>query len=38
MILRLYKSAKFGFIKDNKSSFSIKEEAYQDNNKSNCNC
>ncbi len=38
MILRLYQSAKFGFIKDNKSSFSIKEEAYQDNNKSNCNC
>ena len=38
MILRLYKSAKFGYIKDNKSSsFPIKDDNFQNNN-SNCNC
>ena len=39
MILRLYKSAKFGYIKDNKSaSFPIKEDNFQNNNNNNCNC
>ena len=39
MILRLYKSAKFGYIKDNNSaSFPIKEDNFQNNNNNNCNC
>ena len=39
MILRLYKSAKFGYIKDNKSSsFPIRDDFHENNKNSNCNC